>query len=420
VKGSSSAFCEDFVVEGSGSLNGMSLFSNSANSITGLRIRKFGSTTNNASLLFCEAGSFSDNLVISTDDAANTTEITVNKTTKNVGIGLVNASYKLDVTGNFRASTNAFVEGKMSIGTTAVPTYSQLIYAASGPALSTYQTATTGTTSADGTLIGFDNAGGDVILWNWENKSIRLGTTGIERFKIAGTGEIGVGTSSPITAFDVRSGAYAVSFEGVSRAENTNTGNFTFASHNKSAGSGAYTEAKYVADWAKTSGTTTTWAQYGEATATGSTNYAVYGSASGASTNYAVFCSGNGVYTGTWTSSSDRKLKKDIEPIQGALAAVMQLNPKSYLFRSDDPAYRSMNLATGLHYGFIAQELEIVLPSVVSNNVHITPDAPEKAVEFKSVNYTELIPILTQAIQEQQAQIELLKKEVEALKANKK
>jgi hypothetical protein len=98
----------------------------------------------------------------------------------------------------------------------------------------------------------------------------------------------------------------------------------------------------------------------------------------------------------------------------------MQLNPKSYLFRSDDPAYKSMNLATGLHYGFIAQELEIVLPSVVSNNVHITPDAPEKAVEFKSVNYTELIPILTQAIQEQQAQIELLKKEVEALKANKK
>lgn len=56
--------------------------------------------------------------------------------------------------------------------------------------------------------------------------------------------------------------------------------------------------------------------------------------------------------------------------------------------------------------GFSAQEVQKVLPQLVSTD--------EKG--YLSVNYTAMIPILVEAIKEQQALIEALQKEVEALK----
>lgn len=149
-------------------------------------------------------------------------------------------------------------------------------------------------------------------------------------------------------------------------------------------------------------------------------NYGVYGSAGFGTTNYAIYCAGNGVYTGTWSSSSDARLKTDIQNLNQGLDVVMKLRPTSYLYRTNDSKYKTMALPVGTHFGFIAQELENVLPSLVSNNVHQTPSgstgSQSEAIDFKAVNYTELIPILTKAIQEQQAQIELLKQEVSKLK----
>lgn len=418
VKGTGTGFFEDQMVEGSYTLNGITLKPTSASTITGMRFAQNSGTNSNAYMLYSETGSYTGNFVISTDNLANTSDLSINKSTKFVGIGKVNASYELDVEGKLRTTKDAMVEGKMSIGTTATPIYSQLVYGS--PALTQYQSSTTGTNSSDGLLVGHDDATGNAIIWNWEDKFIKFGTNGTERMRILNTGEIGIGTNTPSTPLDVR-GSVSSSYEGVNRTENTNSSNLTFAAHNKGAGSGVYSEGKYVADWAITSGSaSSTWALYGNTNSTGTVSYGVYGFATGASTNYAMYCAGNGVYSGTWTSTSDLKLKKEIAPITGGLATIMSLNPKSYLFRTDDPEFKTMNLATGTHYGFIAQELELVVPSVVSNNVHVTPENPDKTIEFKGVNYTELIPILTQAIQEQQAQIETLKKEVEVLKAAQK
>ena len=55
--------------------------------------------------------------------------------------------------------------------------------------------------------------------------------------------------------------------------------------------------------------------------------------------------------------------------------------------------------------GFIAQEVEKVFPQLVNTN--------EKGV--KTVSYTNMIPVLLQAVKEQQQQIDELKKTVEAL-----
>lgn len=141
-------------------------------------------------------------------------------------------------------------------------------------------------------------------------------------------------------------------------------------------------------------------------------NYGVYGSASGGSVNYAMYCSGSGVYTGSWTLSSDAQLKKEVVNLESSLDAIMKLRPTSYLYKTDDPKYATMNLEKGIHYGFIAQELEQVYPALIRNNVHIAPQDQTAKVEFKSVNYTEMIPLLVKAIQEQQQQIEELKKQL--------
>lgn len=103
----------------------------------------------------------------------------------------------------------------------------------------------------------------------------------------------------------------------------------------------------------------------------------------------------------TWASVSDIRAKKDIVDIQDGLAAVMKLRPKKYHYKDTDEKHFSL--------GFVAQEAIKVLPDVVNT--------PEDKDDFMTIRYTEIIPILTKAIQEQQAEIEALKSENQALKA---
>jgi hypothetical protein len=101
--------------------------------------------------------------------------------------------------------------------------------------------------------------------------------------------------------------------------------------------------------------------------------------------------------------TSDIRLKKNITPLQNSLSIIQKLNPVTY--------DKKMNLAS-LDYsikenGFIAQELQKILP----NLVHESADKDK----LLSVNYTAIIPILTKGIQEQQVIIEDQKKRLEAL-----
>ncbi|MCH8495074.1 MAG: tail fiber domain-containing protein [Balneolales bacterium] len=167
----------------------------------------------------------------------------------------------------------------------------------------------------------------------------------------------------------------------------------------------------------------------------GSRNIGVRGNAYGDGDNYAGWFNGrvqvNGdlTYTGSLNNTSDLYLKEDIRPLENALAAVMQLRPATYHFRGNGE-YKGMRLSTGQHYGLIAQEVEEVFPSIVQNNLHtyseVVADAEagpdsgsetvvEKQLEYKTMNYTELIPVLIKAIQEQQQEIEKLREEVRNL-----
>jgi hypothetical protein len=129
------------------------------------------------------------------------------------------------------------------------------------------------------------------------------------------------------------------------------------------------------------------------------------------------------VYGAAFYDASDEKLKKDIKPIDNALAVLGKIEPVSYYY--DTEKYPGIGFDQDrLSYGFIAQELESVLPSLVKdknlvlNNTGLkTTDSFEmREVEtFKVVNYTLMIPILTQAIKEQQEVIETLEQRLAEL-----
>jgi hypothetical protein len=165
------------------------------------------------------------------------------------------------------------------------------------------------------------------------------------------------------------------------------------------------------------SGTTTgtIYGLYGRAT-DGTTAYGVYGSASGATANNwagyfngLTYCS-NGVWT-----SSDRKLKNNIQPLNGAMAIINRLNPATYTFKTAE--YKQMKLPEGLQYGLIADEVQTVVPGAVTkaiqpaeyeNHDEKKGEKLSDEVEFNAVNYTQMIPILIGAAKEQQKVIEQL------------
>jgi len=88
------------------------------------------------------------------------------------------------------------------------------------------------------------------------------------------------------------------------------------------------------------------------------------------------------------TQSSDARLKKDIDPINLGLEAILQLEGKTYKW-SD--ASRSQQT----HIGLIAQEVEKVIPELVTEDEN----------GFKAIAYAKLTTILIEAIKEQQTRI---------------
>ncbi len=101
----------------------------------------------------------------------------------------------------------------------------------------------------------------------------------------------------------------------------------------------------------------------------------------------------------SWTSSSDRRLKDDVQAISYGLDAVKALKPVSYVRNDRDIESREL--------GFIAQDVE----GIVDEVVNITDDG------YYGLDYQRLIPVLTKAIQEQQATIEALTARIAALES---
>jgi hypothetical protein len=118
------------------------------------------------------------------------------------------------------------------------------------------------------------------------------------------------------------------------------------------------------------------------------------------STTFTHVGSTSGTVVGTQTS--DERLKENIAPINYGLETVLQLQPVQF----DQ---------FGVHkLGFGAQTTKPIVPESVFDTKEDLDGTENTKL---GMDYSQIIPVLTKAIQEQQAQIEVLKAEVAALKA---
>jgi hypothetical protein len=188
----------------------------------------------------------------------------------------------------------------------------------------------------------------------------------------------------------------------------------------------SYYEPTGVWGWADRSSSSSDGSTFGvRGTAVdGNYAYGVYGEASyGYYGNWAGYFDGD-VYAVSYSSPSDLKFKKNVSPMTGGLAKVMALKPKTYDMKTEEFKDKIV-LPKGKQYGLIAQELETVFPELVNKTVapaRYTKEerksgAKKAGTEFKSVNYQALIPILVQAIQEQQETIQKQDARIRALEA---
>ena len=110
---------------------------------------------------------------------------------------------------------------------------------------------------------------------------------------------------------------------------------------------------------------------------------------------FVVNYDGSATLSGELTIDSDMRLKSNITSLSGALAKLLAIDGKSYTMKSNDKEAK---------IGLLAQDVEKVLPELVK-------EADDKQGTL-SVNYQGLIPVLINAIKEQQEQLKEIKENV--------
>lgn len=220
----------------------------------------------------------------------------------------------------------------------------------------------TGSLFDDGFLVGY-SGNNDNFIWSYEDNDIFFGTNNNYRMTILNTGNVGVGTTSPSAKMQIIGGTDASLANG--------TGSLLIGPEN-----GANIVYDYNEIQARNNGS--------------------------ASTLYLQQDGGNVAVNGSIVHTSDRRLKKDIAELHYGLVDIMKLNPVAYNWKHK-PIQDQKSL------GLIAQELQDVI-----NEVVYTEDDEQKTLH---VNYTELIPVLIKAMQEQQGIIEQQNQKINTLTA---
>lgn len=148
-------------------------------------------------------------------------------------------------------------------------------------------------------------------------------------------------------------------------------------------------------------------------------NIAVYGKVNSYNTgNLAAYFDGD-VYTIGGTNSgtgylvtSDGNFKTNVEDINSPTEILKQLKPKSYYY--DTTMNNGLHFNSKKQFGFIAQDLEQVVPNLVYNvtkpaDLDSAGEVVRAALTHKAVNYDGFIALLTAAMQSQQTRVDSLK-----------
>ena len=260
------------------------------------------------------------------------------------------------------------------------------------------------------------------IIGTFSNHSLGFRTNNIARMFIDTSGNVGIGTMGPGYRLDVSgdaniTGTYRVNGAPISATSNwTQSGNNIFyTTGNVGIGTIAPSQGRlHVAESAAGGA-----AMYGRAldgdgvSGFSFTGHGVSGDSPYGYGVYGVSQNGNGWAGYFWGKvqvtgllcaanipcSSDIRLKQNITPLSYGLREVLHLRPAKWEWKSPSTAH--------LNFGLIAQDVEPVLPELILRNVDTNGSL--------GLHYTGLIPILINAIQEQQDTISALDARIRTL-----
>lgn len=116
---------------------------------------------------------------------------------------------------------------------------------------------------------------------------------------------------------------------------------------------------------------------------------------------------GGTAWATSFTNGSDLRLKESVEPITEASKIISRLQGRTYFLKAD--VNLTKEEAGRRNYGFIAQEVEKVLPDLVWNS--------GDSLGLLSLNYDGIIPFLVEAFKEQQRKVDNLEAIISELRA---
>ncbi|KYG62113.1 hypothetical protein AZI85_07905 [Bdellovibrio bacteriovorus] len=248
-------------------------------------------------------------------------------------------------------------------------------------------------------------------------------TTGSSGIRISNDGKVGIGTTIPGFRVQISDDASATPL-GLTSANTTATGLRIYNS------SGSNLSAWNIGQAGSTS--TSTWGPLGTLSfkhdslgtpvlsllpSNGLSNPYMGGGVginSTVFTGYSLYVNGNAGGTHTWTSSSDRRYKKDIHVLSAALEKILKLRGVSFVW--DRASFPNKSFQAGQDIGVIAQEVEAVYPEAVTTG----------ADGYKAVAYSKLVAPLIESTHElygmckaQESQIVALERKIASLEEAK-
>jgi hypothetical protein len=195
-----------------------------------------------------------------------------------------------------------------------------------------------------------NNASG-AFLWNAENATIAFGTNNTERMRIDSSGNLLVAKTST-----------GIATVGVELRSDT-----------------IYSTSESIPLYLNRKGSSGTILEFRTNNGTSGTVYSTTGSV-------------------TYNTSSDYRLKENIQPLENGLERLNNLKPVKFDWKENGKSSE----------GFIAHEAQEVFPDAVTGE--------KDGEDIQGMDYGRITPLLVKAIQEQQAQIEALQSEINELK----